>query len=158
MNRISALIKKGPRANMLLSSHIVVFNSLWPHARLPCPLLTPRVSLNSCSLIQWCYLTISFSAALFSFCLQSFLTSGSLSSELAFHIRWPKYWSFSLSISPSNEYSELISFRMDWLDLLAVQGTLKSLLQHRNSKAPILWCSASFMAQLSHLYMTTRKS
>ena len=80
------------------------------------------------------------------------------SNELALCIRWPKYWSFSFSISPYNEYSGLISFRMDWLDLLAVQGTLKSLLQHHNSKASILWCSAFFMAQLSHAYMTTGKT
>ena len=72
------------------------------------------------------------------------------------HIRWPMYWSFSFSISPSNEYSGLISFRMDWLDLLAVQGTLKSLLQHHSSKASILWQSAFFIVQLSHPYMTTR--
>ena len=73
-------------------------------------------------------------------------------------IRWPKYWSFSFNISPSNEYSELISFRMDWLNLLAVQGTLKSLLQHHNSKASILWHSAFFIVQLSHPYMTTGKT
>ena len=79
------------------------------------------------------------------------------SSELALHIRWPKYWSFSFSISPSNEYSGLISFRMDWLDVLAVQGTLKSLLQHHNSKASSLLCSAFFMVHLSHLYMITGK-
>ena len=79
------------------------------------------------------------------------------SNESAFHIRWPKYWSFSFSISPSNKYSGLISFRMDWLDLLAVQGTLKSL-QHYSSKASILWCSAFFMVQLSHPYMTTGKT
>ena len=77
--------------------------------------------------------------------------------ESVLHIRWPKYWSFSLSISPSNEYSELISFRIDWLDILAVQGTLKSLLQHHSSKASILQCSASFIIQLSHPYMTTGK-
>ena len=76
------------------------------------------------------------------------------SNESALHIRWPKYWSFSFSISPSKEYSGLISFRIDWLDLLAVQGTLKSLLQHHSSKASILWCSAFFMVQLSHPYMT----
>ena len=76
----------------------------------------------------------------------------------ALHIRWPKYWSFSFSISPSNEYSGLISFRMDWLDFLAVQGTLKSLLQHHGSKASILWCSAFFTVQLSHPYMTTGKT
>ena len=74
-----------------------------------------------------------------------------------FRIRWPKYWSFSFSISPTNEYSGLISCRMDWLDLLAVQGTLKSLLQHHSSKASILWHSAFFMVQLSHPYMTTGK-
>ena len=78
--------------------------------------------------------------------------------ESVLPIRWPKYWSFSFSISPSNEYSELISFKMDWLDLLAVQGTLKSLLQHHSSKASILQCSAFFIVQLSHPYMTTRKT
>ena len=77
--------------------------------------------------------------------------------ESALHTWWPKYWSFSFSISPSNEYSGLISFRMDWFDLLAVQGTLRSLLQHHSSKASILWCSAFFMVQLLHPYMTTRK-
>ena len=80
------------------------------------------------------------------------------SSESALRIRWPKYWSFSFNISPSNEYSGLISFRMDWLDLLAVQGTLRSLLQHHSSKASILWCSAFFIVQLSHPYMTTGKT
>ena len=78
--------------------------------------------------------------------------------ESALCMRWPKYWSFSLSISPSNEHPELVSFRMDWLDLLAVQGTLKSLLQHHSSKALILRCSALFTVQLSHLYMTTGKT
>ena len=80
------------------------------------------------------------------------------SNESALHIRWPKYWSFSFSISPSKEYLGLISFRIDWLDLLAVQGTLKSLLQHHSSKASILWSSAFFMVQLSHPYMTTLKT
>ena len=80
------------------------------------------------------------------------------SNESALHIRWPKYWSFSFSISPSNEYSRLISFRMDWLDLLAVQGTLKSLLQHHSSKASILRRSAFFTVQLLHPYMTTVKT
>ena len=78
------------------------------------------------------------------------------SSELAFHIKWPKYWSFS--ISPSNEYSEFISFRIDWFGLLAIQGTLKSLLQYHSSKASIFWHSAFFMVQLSHPYMTTVKT
>ena len=80
------------------------------------------------------------------------------SNESVLHIRWSAYWSFSFSISPSNEYSALISFRMDWLDLLAVQGTLKSLLQHHSSKTSILWCSAFFIVQLSHPYMITRKT
>ena len=77
------------------------------------------------------------------------------SNESVLRTRWPKYWSFNFSISPSNEYSGLISLRMDWLDLLSVQGTLKSLLQHHSSKASILWCSAFFIVQLSHPYMTT---
>ena len=80
------------------------------------------------------------------------------SNESALLIMWPKYWSFCFSISPSNEYSGLISFRIDWLDLLAVRGALKSLLQHHNSKASILWCSAFFTVQLSHPYMTTGKA
>ena len=80
------------------------------------------------------------------------------SNESALCISWPKYWSFSFSISPSNEYSELISLRMDWLDLLSVQGTLKRLLQHHSSKASVLQCSAFFIAQLSHAYMTTGKT
>ena len=80
------------------------------------------------------------------------------SNESVLHIRWPKYWSFSFNISPSNEHAGLISFRMDWLDLLAVQGTLKSLLQHHSSKASILWHSAFFIVQLSYLYVTTGKT
>ena len=86
-----------------------------------------------------------------------FLSIRVFSNESIFHIMYPKYWNCSFSISPSNEYSELISFRMDWLDLLAVQGTLKSLLQHHSSKASILQCLAFFMVQLSHPYMTTEK-
>ena len=80
------------------------------------------------------------------------------SNESALHIRWPKYWSFSFNISPSNEHSGLISFRMDWLDVLAAQGTLKSLLQHHSSKASVLRCLAFFIVQLSYLYMITRKT
>ena len=87
-----------------------------------------------------------------------FLSIRVLSNESVLRIRWPKYWSFSFSIIPSNEYSGLISFRMDWLDLLAVQGTLKSLLQYYSSKAVVHWCSAFFMVQLSHPYMTTGKT
>ena len=88
--------------------------------------------------------------------LQSFPASGSFLNESVLCIRWPKYWSFSFNISPSNEYSGLISLRMDWLDLFAVQGTLKSLLQYHSSKASILWCPAFFTVQLSHPYMTRR--
>ena len=90
-------------------------------------------------------------------CLQSFPASGFFQWVISC-IRWPKYWSFSFSISPSNEYSGLISFRIDWLDLLAVQGTLKSLFQHHRWKASILWHSAFFIVQLSDPYMTTRKT
>ena len=113
-------------------------------------LATPlRVCSNSCPLSQWCYPTISSSAFLFSFCPQSFPASGSFPNDSALHIRWPKDWSFSFSISPTNEHPGLISFRMDLLDLLAVQGTLKSLLQHHSLKASILWCSSFFMVWLS---------
>ena len=87
-----------------------------------------------------------------------FPSIGIFSNESTLRIRWPKYWSFSFNISPSNEYSELISFRMDWLDLLAIQGTLKSLLQHHSSKASILRHSTFFIVQLSHPYMTTGKT
>ena len=120
---------------LLLFSHWVMSDSLWPHelqhTRLPCPSLSPRVCSNSCLLTWWCYLTISSSAAFFFSCPQTLPASGSFSSESALHIRWPKYWSFS--ISPSNEYSGLIFFRINWYDLLAVQETLKNLLQHHNS-------------------------
>ena len=132
-------------------------DSLWPHGlqhgRLPCPSPTLRVYSNSCTLSQWCYPTISSSIVPFSSSLQSCPVSGSLP-ESVLCIRWAKYWIFSFSISPSSEYSRLISFRTDWLDFLAVQGTLKSLLQH-SSKASILWHSAFFILQLSHPYMTT---
>ena len=87
-----------------------------------------------------------------------FLSIKVFSNESVLHIRWPKYWSFSFSISPSNEHPGLISFRIDWLDLLAVQGTLKSLLQHQSSKTSFLWHSAFFMVQLLHPYMTTGKT
>ena len=100
--------------------------------------------------------TISSSVVPFSSCLQSFPATGSLQMSCSLH-QWPKYWSFSFSISPSNEYSGLISFRMDWLDLLEVQGALKSLLQHHSSKASILCHSDFFIVQLSHPYMTTGK-
>ena len=105
---------------------------LWAHglqdARPPCPSPTPRVYSNSCPLNHWCDPTILFSVIPFSSCLQSFPASGSFSNESFLCIRWSKYWSFSFSISPSSKYSRLISFRLDWLDLLAVQETLNSLL------------------------------
>ena len=129
-------------------SHV---HSLQPHglqqARPPCPSPTPRVYSNSWPLSRGCHSVIPFSS-----CLQSFPASGN---ESVIHIRRPKDWSFSFSISPSNEYSGLISFRMDCLDLLAVQGTLKSLFQYHSSKASILQCSAFSTFQLSHPYMTT---
>ena len=90
--------------------------------------------------------------------LSTFPSIRVFSNKSVLHIRWPKYWSFSFNISPSSECTELISFRMDWLDLLSVQGTLKNLLQHHSPKASILWCSAFFMVHLSHPYMTTGKS
>ena len=136
-------------------------NSLWSHGpqhtRLPCPSPTPGVYPNSCPLSRWCHPTISSSVVPFFSCLQSFPASGSFQMRSALRIRWPKYWSFSFNISPSNEYSGLISFRMDWLDLLAVQGTFKSLLQCHRSKASILH-SAFFIVQLSHPCMTTGKT
>ena len=136
-------------------------NSLQPHglqhARPSCPLPTPGVYSNSCPLSRRYHPIISSSLFPFSSCFQSFPASGSFQmSQLP--IRWPKYWNFSFSISPSNEYSGLISFRMNWLDLLAVQGTLKSLLQHHSSKASTLQHSAFFIVQLSHPYMTTGKT
>ena len=110
-------------------SRSVVSDSLRPHglqhARLACPSQSPRACANSCPSSRWCHPTISSSTIPFSFCLQSFLALV-FSNESVLHIKWPKYWSFSFSISPSNEYSGLISFRMDWLDLLAVEGTQES--------------------------------
>ena len=105
--------------------------------------------------VHWVRDTIQPSYPLLSPSLPAFRV---FSNESVLCIRWPKYWSFSFNISPSNEHSGLISFRMDWLDLLAVQGTLKSLLQHHSSKASILRCSAFFIVQLSHPYMTTGKT
>ena len=142
-------------------SRSVKFDSLRPHwlqhARPPCPSPTPRVYSNSFPLNRWCHPTISSSVIPFSSRLQSFPASGSFQMS-QFFTSGPKYWSFSFSISPPNEHSGLISFRMDWLDLLAVHGTLKSLLWHHNTKAWILWCSAFFIVQLSHPYMTTGKT
>ena len=135
----------------------VVSDSLRPHelqhARPPCPSPAPGVYPNPRPLSRWGHPTISSSVIPFSSHLQSFPASGS-----ALRIKWPKDWSFSFSISPSNEHPGLISYRMDWLDLLTVQGTLKSLLQHHSSKASIIWCLAFFIVQLSHPYVTTVKT
>ena len=129
-------------------SRSVMSDSLRPHelqhARPPCLLITPRDYSNSCPLSRWCHPTISPSVVHFSH-LQFFPGSESFPVSQFFTSGGPKYWSFSFSISPSNDYSVLISFRIDWLDLLAIQGTLKSLLQHHSSKASILRCSASFI-------------
>ena len=138
-----------------------MFDSLWPHGlqhdRLPWPSPSPTACSKSCPLRQWCHPTISSSVVSFFWCcLQSFPESRSFLMILC--IRWPKYWSPNFSISPSNEYLGLISFRIDLFDLLAVQGTLRSLLQHHSSKASILHHSAFFKAQLSHPYMTTGKN
>ena len=148
-------------------SHSVMSNSLRPkglcHARLICPSPMPRTYSNSCPLTQWCHPTTSTFVIPFSSLLKSLSASGFFffffsPNESVLCIRWPMYWSFSFSMSPSNEYSELISFRMDCLDFLEVRGTLKSLLQNHSSKASILWCSAFFMVQFSHPYMMTGKT
>ena len=128
-------------------SHSVMSDSLRPHrlhyARPPCPTSAPRAYSNSCPLSWWCHPTISSSVILLP---PSIIPSIRVfSNESVLRIRWPKYWSFSFSISPSNEHSGLISFRMDCLDLLAAQGSLKSLLQQHSSRASILQCSAFFI-------------
>ena len=128
------------------------------HARPPCPSPTPGICSNSCPLRQWCHPTISSSVIPFFSCHLSFPASGSFQMTQFFPSGNQSIGvSASTSVLPI-EYSRLISFRMDWLDLLAVQGTLKSLLQHHSSKASILWHSVFFMAQLSHPYMTTGKT
>ena len=134
---------------------LAVSHCLWPHGlqhtRPPCPSPTAETYSNSCPLSRWCHPTIS---SCFPLLLPPsiFPSIRVFSSESVICIWWLKYWNFSFSISPSNEYSGLISFRMVWLDLLAVQGTLKSFLQHHSSKASILWHSAFFIVQLSHPY------
>ena len=153
INFIVSFISSAP-----LSS--VVSNSLRPHesqhTRPPCPSSTLTVHSDSCPLSRWCHPAISSSVVPFFFCPQS-LPASVFSNEPTLLMRWPKYWSFSFSIIPSKEIPGLI-FRMDWLDLLAVQGTLKSLLQHHTSKESILQLSAFFTVQLSHPYMTTGKT
>ena len=142
-------------------SRSVMSKSLWchesQHATPPCPSPTPGVHSDSRPSSQWCHPAISSSVVPFSSCPQS-LPASVFSNESTLHISWPKYWSFSFSIIPSKEIPGLIFFRMDWLDLLAVQGTLKSLLQNHSLKASILQHSAFFTVQLSHPYMTTGKT
>ena len=139
----------------------VVSDSLWPHElqhfRPPYPSPTPGVHSNSHLSSRWCHPAISSSVVPF-YCPQIPPSIRVFSNESTLHMRWPKYWNFSFGISPSNEHPGLISFRMDWLGLLAVQGTLKSRLQHHSSKATILRHSAFFTVQLSHPYMTTGKT
>ena len=138
-------------------------NSFQPHGlqhtTLPCPSLSPGVCSNSsCPLSRWYpsnHLTLCLP---FSLLPSTFPSIRVFSNESVPHIRWPNYWSFSFSISPTNEYLGQISFRMDWLYLLAVKRTLKSLLQHHSSKASVLWHSAFFRVQLSYPYMTTGKN
>ena len=128
------------------------------HARLSCPSSTPRVNSNSCPLSRWCHPTHLILCHFLLFPPSIFPSIRVFSNESFLHIRWPRNWSFNFNISLSNEHSELISFRMDWLDLIAVQGILKSLFQHHRSKASNFWCSASFIVKLSHPYMITGKA
>ena len=118
------------------------------HSRPPCHLPSPRACSNSCPLSQWCHPNHLVLCHPLLLVPSTFPSIRVFSNELALCIRWPKYWSFTFSISPSNEYSGLLSFRMDWFDFCAVQGTLKSLLQHHSLKASILWWSAFFTVQL----------
>ena len=132
----------------------VMSNSLWPHglqhAKIPCPSPPPRAYSNSCPSHQWCHPTISSSVIPFSSCLQSFWASGSCPTSQLFTSGGQSIGGFSFSISPTSEFSGLISFRIDWLDVLAVLGTLKSLLQYHSSESTILHHSAFFIVQLSH--------
>ena len=142
-------------------SRSVMSDSLRPHelqhARPPCQSPTPGVHPNSRPLSRWCHAAISSSVVPFSSCPQS-LPASVFPNESTLRMRWPKYWSYSFSIRPSKEIPGLISFRMDWLDLLAVQGTLKSLLQHHSSNESILRPSALCTVPLSDPYMTTGKT
>ena len=138
-----------------LHSCLTLWTHELQHTRPPCPSPTPGVHPNTCPSSRWCYLILCCPLLLLLSICPSIRV---FSNESALRIRWPNYWSFSFSISPFNEHPGLVSFRMDWLDLLAVQGTLKSLLQHHSSKASILRCSAFFIVQLSHPYMTTGKT
>ena len=143
---------------LLLFSHSVVSSSLRPHGlqhtRHRCPVISQ-------SWLRFMPIESVMPSSQLIHCRPLFFlppippSIRVFSNESTLRMRWPKYWSFSFSISPCNEHPALISFRMDWLDLLAVRGTLKSLLQHHSSKASVLWCSAFFMVQLSHPYLTT---
>ena len=134
-------------------SYLTIWLHGLQHARVPCSSPYLGLGSNAFPLSQWCCLTISSSIVSFFLLPSIFPSIMVFSSESAVHIRWPKYWSFSFSISPSNEYSGLISFRIDWFELLAVQGNLESLLQHYNSKESIIWHAVFFMCQLSNLYI-----
>ena len=143
---------------MLLFSSVQLFATPWTAARQASLSITNSWSLLTLMSIQSVmpsnHLIICHPLLLMPSILPSIRV---FSNELAFRIRWPKYWSFSFSVSPSNEYLGLIPFRIDWFDLLVVQASLKSLLQHHNSKASVLWCSVFFMVQLSHPYITIEK-
>ena len=143
-------------SSVQLISCVQLFETPWTAARIPCPSPTPGACSHSCPSSWWCHPTIS-SSVLFSSCLQ-FSQHQGLFQWTSFSHQVAKYWSFNFSISPSNEYSGLISFRIDWFNLLVVQGILKSLLQHHSSKASVLWCSAFFMVHISHPCMTTGKT
>ena len=164
LGQITDKIQKDYIISSVQFSRSVVSDSLRPHelqhARPPCPSPTPGVHSDSCPLSWWCHPAISSSVVPLASCPQSLPASESfpMREESTLRMRWPKYWSFSFSLIPSEEHPGLISFRMDWLDLLAVQGTLKSHLQHHSSKASILRRSAFFTVQLSHPYMTTGKT
>ena len=166
---MSGILKEEERTNFFCLhsfssvqfSHSVMSDTLRPHElehpRPPCPSSTPGVYPNSCPSSQYAIQHLILCRPLF--LLPPIPPSIRVfSSESTLHMRWLKYWSFSFSISPSKEHPGLISFRMDWLHLLAVQGTLKSLLQHYSSEASILRCSAFFTVQLSHPCMTTGKT
>ena len=139
-------------------SHVQLFVTPWT------PAWQASLSItNSWSLLKLMSIQLVMPSNHLTFCRPLLLPSifpsiTVFSNESVLRIRWPEYWNFIFIISPSNEYSRLVSFRMEWLDLLAVQGTLKCLLQHRSLKASIIWCSAFFIDQLSHLYMTTGKT
>ena len=140
-------------------SHVQLFATPWTAARQASLSITNSQSLLKLMSMEWVilssHLILYFSLLLL---LSIFPSIRVFSSESVLHIRWPKFWSFSFSVSPSNEYSALISYRIDWLDLFAVQRTLKSLFQHYSSKVSVFWCSAFFIVQLSHPYVTAEKT